>query len=153
MVIALAGCGSGKTSGNSCSPGDEDGVIGGNNIVLVNVSDAAFAVGGVDSGSDERNISVQNSSNLTLTLTNVGTRPHDFVVQCIPSGLPEGCPAQSCFPPEANITTVSAGQSATTTFTTPRVEGAYQFISDVPGDTQVGADGLVSGLVGEFVLM
>lgn len=152
MPIAFAGCSS-KTSGNSCSPGDQDGVLGGNNIVLVNVSDTAFAVGGVDSGSDERNIAVQNSSTVTLILTNVGTRPHDFVVQCIPAGLPEGCPTQSCFPAAANISRVSPAQSATTTFTTPAVEGAYQFISDVPGDTQVGSDGLVSGLVGEFVLI
>ncbi len=149
---AMAGCGSNATSGNSCSPGDQDGVVGGKNVVLMNVSDTAFAVGGVDSGSDQRNIAVQNLSIVMLTLTNVGTKPHDLVVQCIPTGLPAGCPTESCFPPSANISALSPAQSAATTFTTPAVEGAYQFISDVPGDTQTDSSGVVGGLVGEFVL-
>ena len=151
-LLGMEGCSSNKTSGDSCSPGDQDGVLGGNNIVLVNVSDTSFAVGGVDSGSDQRNIAIQNLSSVMLTLTNVGMKPHDFVVQCIPTGLPAGCPTQSCFPSSANISALSPGQSATATFTTPAAEGAYQFISDVPGDTQTDPNGVVGGLVGEFVL-
>jgi hypothetical protein len=127
--------------------------MGGDATVLMSVSDTAFAVGGLDSGSDQRNIAVQNSSSVTLTLTNVGTKQHDFIVQCIPTGLGAGCPTQSCFPSTANMFAMSPGQSSTTTFVTPAVEGAYQFISDEPGDTQVGVDGVVTGLVGEFVLM
>jgi hypothetical protein len=112
----------------------------------------AFAVGGVDSGSDQRNIAVQNSSTVTMTLTNVGTKPHSLVVACIPTGLPAGCPSESCLPASANISALEAGQTATTTFNTPAVEGAYPFASDVPGDTQI-VDGTATGLVGEFVLM
>jgi hypothetical protein len=168
-AAGAAGCGSSSsgTTGSdvngdddSCTPGDNDGISGGAYTVLVNVSDTAYAVGGVDSGSTSPNIAVQNFGNVTLTLTNVGTRPHDLVVQCIPSGLPATCSMQtSCFPGMAAsipgyiaiVPSVDPGMSATVTFMSPAVEGAYQFVSDDPGDT--GADGGVSGPIGEFVLM
>lgn len=70
--------------------GDQDGVSGGSMTVLMTVSDTAFAVGGLDSGSDQRNIAVQNLSSVTLTLTNVGTKQHGFVVHCIRSGVEVG---------------------------------------------------------------
>jgi hypothetical protein len=147
-------------SGGACAPGDQDGISGGNVAVFVTVSDTAFAVGGVDSGSTERNITVENLANVTLTLTNVGTRPHDLVVQCIPTGMAAGCPTTSCFQTDSGsagpmtlLSAVAPGQSATTTFVTPAVEGAYPFISDEPGDTETTPDGGLTGLVGEFVLM
>jgi hypothetical protein len=59
----------------------------------------------------------------------------------------------SCFPDDANIPTLQPGSSTTVMFTTPAVEGAYPFRSDFDGDTTTEADGGVSGLVGEFVLM
>jgi hypothetical protein len=154
LLVAVAACSS-NTNGDSCTPGDQDGVLGGPNanVVLVSVSDTAFAVGGVDSGSTARNIAIQNSSKVTLTLTNVGTKPHDLVIQCIPTGLPAGCPATSCFPKNANIPPVPPGQNATTTFTVPVFEGAYLFTSDEAGDTEKSPDGSLTGLVGEFVLI
>ena len=155
FALALpSACGSDASDGgNSCQPGDQDGVLGGTKTVLLSVSDTAFAVGGVDSGSMQRNIAAENSSRLTLTLTNVGEKPHSFVVACIPSELPAACPQTSCFPEEANISALAPGASVTVMFDTPAVEGAYQFTSDVEGDTTTDKDGIVSGLVGEFVLM
>ena len=161
-AAGTAGCSSSSGGGDdgSCTPGDNDGIAGGAYTILVNVSDTAYAVGGVDSGSTSPNIAVQNFGTVTVTLTNVGTRPHDLVVQCIPSGLPATCMVQtSCFPGSAAsvpgyitiVPSVEPGMSATVTFMAPAVEGAYQFVSDDPGDT--GADGGVSGPVGEFVLM
>jgi len=133
----------------------------------VSVSDTGFTVGGVDSGSTEPNISVQNLAIITLTLTNTGTKPHDFVVQCIPTGLPATCMnPTSCFdnPTDAGsatpnavtlIPTLQPGTSQTIVVQTPLVEGVYNFISDVPGDdTTFEPDGGVSGAVtGDFVLM
>jgi CARDB protein len=153
-LLFLGACSSnGSDDSDSCNPDDRDGVVGGNQTVLVSVSDTDFAVGGVNSGSTERNIAVQNSSTVTLTLTNVGTKPHDLHIACIPTGLPANCPATSCFPDHANIPALTPGDSTTVTFVTPAEEGAYQFTSDVDGDTSIDADGGVTGLVGELVLM
>jgi len=167
LVLALASCGSSSNNDDSCSTGDQDGVNGGSDTELVSVNDSGFAVGGVDSGSTEPNIAVQNLATVTLTLTNTGTRPHDLVIQCIPTGLPATCMnPTSCFPnvSDAGSSTLGAvtlipplmpGESATVTFLAPVVEGVYNFISDVSGDsTTFEADGGVSGnLTGEFVLM
>ncbi len=127
-----------------CQPDDQDGVVGGNSKVLLNVSDTGFAVGGVDSGSTQPNIAVQNTSTVILTITNVGTKPHSFHVACRPSELPAGCSQTSCFPDEAQVPAIDPGASVTVTFRTPAVEGEYAFTSDEPGD---------EALVGEFVLM
>ena len=129
---------------DSCQPDDQDGVVGGNNKVLLNVSDTGFAVGGVDSGSTQPNIAVQNTSNVTLTITNVGSKPHSFHVACRATDLPAGCPQMSCFPDEANVPAIAPGDRVTVMFSTPAVEGEYEFTSDEPGD---------EALVGEFVLM
>ncbi len=142
LLRFTAACSSDGSS-DRCAPGDQDGVIGGTGVVLLTVSDSQFAVGGVDSGSTQRNITIQNLTEVTLTLTNVGTRPHSFVVACIPTGLPEGCPQSSCFPKEADIPPVDPGKSATATFVVPRVEGAYPFFSDAAGD---------GALIGQFVV-
>jgi hypothetical protein len=160
-------CGSSGSGGDPCSTGDQDGVGGGDYVELLSVSDTGFTVGGVDSGSTEPNIAVENLGNVTLTLTNTGTRPHDMVVECIPTGLPDTCMnPSSCFPNPDDagstpgsitlVPTLQPGASATVKFVTPAVEGEYIFISDSPGDnTQYNsADGGVTGnLVGEFVLM
>jgi hypothetical protein len=143
-VSSLACACNSSSNGDSCAPGDQNGVNDMAETVLVTVSDTAFAVGGVDSGSMERNITSENSSPITLTLTNVGMKPHDLVIGCIPTGLPAGCPSTSCFPKSANFAPLAPGASMTTSFTTPAVEGAYTFTSDVAGD---------DALIGEFVLM
>jgi hypothetical protein len=151
-LLAAAACSSGAQDSDSCNPDDQDGVVGGTNIVLLNVSDTGFAVGGVDSGSTQPNIVVQNSSTVKLTISNVGEKSHSFQIACIPTGLPAGCATLSCFPDAANVPAIAPGDSVTVTFQTPVVEGAYQFVSDQPGDTETSADGTVTGLVGELVL-
>ncbi len=139
-------CGGDSNAGdqNGCTPYDQDGVIGGKRTVLVTVTDTAFSVGGVDSGSTERNIEIQNSTEVTLTVTNAGTKPHSFVVGCIPSGLPPGCSRTSCFPKAANIPPLDAGGSTTVEFVVPRVEGTYPVSSDVPGDEALAAEFVVN---------
>lgn len=173
-LLGGAGCSSGGSatrvggqSADICAAPDQDGVNGGYYTFLVSVNDNGFTVGGVDSGSTEPNISLQNLGIMTLTVTNTGTKPHDMVVQCIPTGLPAACMNPiSCFdnPDDAGSSTPNAvtlvppmdpGASQTLVVQVPLVEGIYNFISDVPGDgTMFEADGGVSGKVaGDFVLM
>lgn len=144
LLLALcSACGFGDGDVNGCQPDDQDGIVGGHMTVLLNVSDSGYAVGGVNSGSMQPNIAVQNASGVTLTITNVGTRPHGFRIACIPSGLPESCPQASCFPDSASVESIPPGESVTLTFDTPAVEGAYSFTSEQPGDAE---------LIGQFVL-
>ena len=161
-VLVAAGCGGNATGSgssavnggdNACPPGDQDGITGGNNVIELAVSDTGFGVGAPDSGSTEPNITVQNGAMVTLTLTNIGAKAHDFVIRCLPTPNDKGCPTQSCFAPGASLPAVAPGESATTTFTTPATEGAYTFTSDEPGDTRTAPNGGLTGLVGEFNLM
>jgi hypothetical protein len=158
MVAACSsGSGTNGASGDdddSCTPPDQDGQTGaGMATVLVSVSDTGFGVGGPDSGSTQSNITLQNLQETTLTLTNIGTKPHDFVIQCLPTPNSKGCPTQSCFPMGANIPSLDPGKSATVTFETPITEGSYTFVSDLAGDSTIAADGGATGLVGYFNLM
>lgn len=153
-MLSAAACSSdAKDDDTSCQPDDQDGVVGGTTNVKLSVSDTAFAVGGVNSGSMQPNIAVQNSSTVKLTVTNTGTTPHSFHVECRPSELPAGCPQTSCFPDEANIDAIEPGAEATVEFETPAVEGEYRFTSTEEGDTTEDANGELTGLVGQFVLM
>jgi hypothetical protein len=153
-LLGLTRCqSSGTTSADGgCQLDDENGTSGGAKAVDLTVSDTGFSVGGPDSGSTSTNVAFENSSTVMLTLFNVGTRPHDFTVQCQPPSA-DNCEMTWCFPPEAHIPAVAPGASATTTFVAPFSEGVYVFTSDLDGDTQVQPDGGVTGLVGEFVLM
>ncbi|MES1173055.1 MAG: hypothetical protein ABUL62_01910 [Myxococcales bacterium] len=144
LIATLTACGSDAKDNDRCMPDDQDGVVGGTSTVLLNVSDTGFAVGGVDSGSTQPNIAVQNTSTVKLTITNVGSKPHSFHVSCRPTELPASCPQMSCFPDGANVAAIDPGDSVTVTFQTPAVEGEYQFTSDEPGD---------EALIGEFVLL
>lgn len=127
----------------SCIPDDQDGVVGGNNTVKLYITDTSFNVGTADSG--QRNIAVQNSANVTLTITNAGSKPHGFSIACRPTDLPAMCNMPtSCFPTGANVAAIDPGDSVSVEFKTPVVEGEYRFTSDEPGD---------DALVGEFVLM
>jgi hypothetical protein len=145
--------GSDPDGGSQCTPNDQNGVSGGSEVVYLTVNDTGFAVGGVDSGSTQSNVTLENSSTVTLTLINAGTTAHDLVVQCLCTPNTMGCAMESCFPAEAGIPALAPGASATTTFVVPFQEGVYPFVSDLPGDTQTSADGGVTGLVGDFVLM
>jgi hypothetical protein len=153
FIFAGAHCSSSDSvSGDPCKK-DLNGLSGGSRMIDLTVDDTAFSVGAADSGSFQRNITVENSATVTLTMVNVGGKPHDLVVQCQATPNTLGCPMQSCFPPDANIPPLQPGANATTTFVAPFKEGPYLFTSDVDGDTQTGPDGSVTGLVGEFVLL
>jgi hypothetical protein len=143
LGLVLADCSSGSQGGDPCSPGDSDGINGGSFALDVTVDDTGFS---------PVIVKAQNLGNVTLTLTNTGTTPHDFVLGCIPQSVP-GCASQSCFPAAANIAALHPGASATTTFVAPNPEGIYNFRSDVGGDSQLDADdGGVTGLWGQFVV-
>ncbi len=148
-AVLLAACTS-APAGDPCQM-DQNGVQGGRQVIQLTVSDTAFTVGAADGGPGEPNITVENSATLTLTMSNIGTRPHNFAVQCLATPNASGCSMQSCFPPDAGIPALPPGASATTVFVAPRHEGTYLFVSDLPGDTQ-STDGGVTGLVGQFVL-
>jgi hypothetical protein len=128
LVAAAVHCSTSDASGG-CGPADGDGVNGGNVTLDLTVTDDAFS---------PIILKAQNLSTVTLTLSNAGTRPHDFVVDCLPTPNANGCPTTSCFPDAAAIGPVLPDASATTTFVTPNPEGIYTFRSDQPGDTQTG---------------
>jgi hypothetical protein len=135
--------GAGDEGGSSsCAPSDSDGMNGGCYAFDLTVDDTGFSPFILKS---------ENLAQVTITLRNAGTKPHDLVVGCIPVSFP-GCPPQQCFPSAANIAMLAPGQSATTTFVTPNLEGIYTFRSDLPGDSQLDSDGGVSGLWGQFVV-
>jgi hypothetical protein len=142
LTLAETSCSS-TSSGNGCNP-DQNGMNNEPVVVHLSVSDTAFTVGAADSGPGEPNITTENSSSVTLTVTNAGTRPHDFVVQCLATPNTLGCPTESCFPAGASIPPLAPGETKTVVFVTPPHEGSYTFVSDVAGD---------SALAGRFVLM
>jgi hypothetical protein len=152
--VALAHCSSSSPGGN-CYP-DNDGINGGSYTVDLVVDDMGFYPGSPDSGdiSDDAGmktvISTQNDAQVTLTLTNKGTTPHGFEVECTnatPSYpvLPAGCSATVCFPGDSTIAPIAPGATTTITFDTPTPDGLlYPFKSSAPGDANVpglnGAD-------------
>ena len=128
LAAALVACGS-SSGGDICGPGDQDGVAGGSYAFDLTVTDDAF---------QPSILKAQNDATVTLTLTNTGTKPHDFVIDCLATPNGNGCPTTSCFPVSAVIAAVAPGATATATFVTPLPEGIYVFRSDPPGDTQTG---------------
>jgi hypothetical protein len=120
LVAGLA-CGSiccGSQAGLGGS--DSDGVSGGDASFALMVGDTAFT---------PTILKTENYAHVTLTLTNAGTKPHDFVVECMGS---------ACFPDGSSLAPVAPDASATVQFVAPGVEGVYTFRSDLPGDQQAG---------------
>jgi hypothetical protein len=99
---------------------DSDGVSGGDASFVLKVDDTAFS---------PAILKTQNLAQVTLTLTNAGTKPHDFVVECMGS---------SCFPDASSIAPIAPDASSTAQFVAPWTEGLYTFRSDLPGDKQTG---------------
>ena len=79
-------------------------------------------------------VTTQNSSTITLTLTNEGTTPHSFVVDCLPTPNSDGCPTKSCFPSEAKIEPLAPGDRCHDHVRDPAGGGDLHFRSDVAGD-------------------
>jgi hypothetical protein len=129
----------GQSGGDAgaCVPPDEDGVIGLPAVFQLYVNDDTFYRGG-DAGTSAI-LTAQNLAPVMLTLTNTGTKPHDFSVDCYPTPNSMGCPTKSCFPADSSIPAVAPGKSASVMFMVPLLDGViYTFRSDLPGDTQTG---------------
>jgi hypothetical protein len=122
----------------SCVPPDADGVIGhGTTVFQLYVNDDSFYRGG-DAGTSPI-LTVQNLATVQLTLTNTGTKPHDFAIDCYPTPNTMGCPQQSCLPSAAAIPSLDPGKSATVMFAMPVLDNIiYTFRSNLPGDAQTG---------------
>jgi hypothetical protein len=122
-LIALAACSSSDDEvGDACNPADQDGVVGGTFALDVTITDTGFT---------PTVVQVQNSSTVTLTVHNTGTKAHSFAVDCLTKN---GC--SSCFPAASKVGPLAPGASATATFTAPSFEGLYTTRSD--GDTFTG---------------
>lgn len=129
LAVAMSvACSSPEKGNDACTPDDADGIISEPATVKLTVSDTEFT---------PKILTVQNSSDITLILTNDGTTPHSFVVDCLATPNNDGCPLKSCFPDEATIAPLAPQESATIEFETPLVEGIYAFRSDVPEDSEL----------------
>ena len=137
-LLHCNGGASGGSGGSSCFD-DANGLGGGDYTFVLTVDDTGFS---------KQILQSENLAQITLTLTNMGTKPHGFEVECIPTSAPAGCPRTSCFPDGSTIAPLAPGASTTVTFDTPSPEGIYTFKSSDPRDSAV------SGLNdGQFILM
>lgn len=113
---------------------NNDGLSGGDFAVDLTVDDTGFSKDVIATGNDAQ---------ITLTLTNNGTKPHGFEVECTSlapayPNVPAGCPTTTCFPSSSTISPLSPGASQTITFETPTPDGlVYPFKSSEPGDSTV----------------
>src|ERR1700733_7411429 len=64
----------------ACYP-DNDGINGGSYMIDLIVDEKGFLASGPDAGVKDI-IATQNDAQVTLTLTNNGTKPHGFEVEC-----------------------------------------------------------------------
>lgn len=130
---ALAHCSSSSHAapiddGGACYP-DTDGINGGDYTFDLTVDDTGFS---------KTILATQNDSQVTLTLTNMGTKPHGFEVGCTQAAAPAGCPTTVCFPSDSSIAPIAPGASQTITFDTPTPDGIiYPFKSSEPADSTV----------------
>ena len=124
LALALVGC---TNDASVCSP-DSDGVNGAFTFELA-VDDTSFS---------PIVLEAQNVANVTLTITNHGTKSHDFVIDCLATPNDQGCPTTSCFEAGATFASIAPNASVTQSFTTPNPEGIYTFRSDVAGDAMTG---------------
>lgn len=126
----------------ACYP-DGDGITGGSYTIDLVVDDTGFTSSGGDDAGTKNIIATQNDAQVTLTLTNNGTKPHGFEVECVDvcsvySSLPAGCSPSACFPSSSTIPTLAPGASVTVTFDTPTPDGLlYPFRSAVAADSAV----------------
>lgn len=129
LFVAATSCGSSADKAGTCQPDDADGING------VNGGSVTFDLN-VDeiTGFSPAILPAQNVTRVTLTLHNRGMKPHDFVIDCLPTPNDDGCPMTSCFPSSASIPTVAPGATGVAMFVTPSPEGLYDYHSDLPGD-------------------
>jgi hypothetical protein len=142
MGIALFQCSSGEHGSNAADASDDgggcfpdaDGLIGGSYTIDLTVDDSGFS---------KNLLNTQNDATVTLTLTNNGTTPHGFEVDCTSvapayPNLSPMCPSVSCFPGDSTIAPIAPGQRKTVTFFTPTADNLiYPFKSSAPNDSTV----------------
>jgi hypothetical protein len=127
-IVVLGGC-SGEDEGNKCELEDADGIIGGSYTFALRVDDQAF---------DPIILAGQNRAVVTLTLTNQGTEPAGFGIDCLPTPNSDGCATESCFPVSHTVAPIAAGASATVEFEIPEVEGIYTYRALDGDDARTG---------------
>jgi len=111
-----------------CYP-DNDGINGGSYTFVLTVDDTGFS---------KSLLTTQNDAQATVTLTNMGMRPHGFTVGCTTTTAPAGCSTHVCFPSNATIAPLMPGETKTITFDTPTPDGIiYPWSSGAPGDSDV----------------
>jgi hypothetical protein len=133
LLLLVSACGADAAPEGACQPDDLDGVIGGEAEFEVSVDETAFR---------PRILTAQNRATVTLTLTNAGSEPQGFFIECLPTPNDDGCPAESCFSDEARIEPIAPGESAKVMFEVPIVEGTYSIVS-APGRDQPSAQFVV----------
>ncbi|MBM4364368.1 MAG: hypothetical protein FJ104_16945, partial [Deltaproteobacteria bacterium] len=67
-----------------------------------------------------------NRADVQIELTNAGTGPLGFLVDCLPTPNDDDCPTEACFPEEARLEPLAPGASATLRFEVPYAEGIYR---------------------------
>jgi hypothetical protein len=142
LGFALFHCSGSSTGGGggggSCLD-DSNGLTGGDYTFVLTVDDTGFS---------KQILQTENLAQVTLTLTNMGTKPHGFAIASIPTSAPAGCPQMSSFPDGSTVAPLAPGASTTVTFDTPSTEGIYTFKSSASDDSTV------SGLNdGQFIVM
>jgi len=124
---ALLDC-SASSGGGACYA-DSDGISGGEYTFVLTVDDTGFS---------KSLLATQNDAQATVTLTNMGTKPHGFAVGCAMTTAPAGCSSKVCFPAGAAIAPLAPGETKTITFDTPTPDGIiYPFTSNEPDDQDV----------------
>ena len=154
VVATLFACSSSSTPGtaarssddgggdDSCFP-DNDGMTG----LTVGISNFDITVD--DTGFSKMLLTTQNSAVVTLKLTNTGTKPHGFKVECTSvtpayPTVPAGCSTTACFDASSTIAPLAPGASTTVMFETPVPDNLiYPFDSNEPDDK--GIPGLNDG--------
>lgn len=128
-LCIVPACSSDDSDDDACMPDDADGIASVDITVALAIDDTTFA---------PAIVKTQNTSVVTLTVTNTGTKPHGFAVDCLPTPNAKGCPTTSCFSAAATVPAIAPGSNATVKFTTPAVEGIYTYRSTGEGDTATG---------------
>jgi hypothetical protein len=135
LAVPLVHCSGsdGTPSESTCFP-DNDGMSGVAQPVDLTVTDTDFS---------RTDITTQNDSVITFTLTNKGTKPHGFEVETTSvlmgyPNLPAGCPTTASFPSDSTIDALAPGKNKTITFITPTPDNiAFPFKSTEPDDANV----------------
>jgi hypothetical protein len=134
LFFSLLDCSSSSSSSDAPDAGGTSGAC----VSTKDSGTAAIALSVDDTAFSPAQVTADDLSLVTVTLTNKGTKPHGFTVQCASTPNTKGCPTTTCFPDASTIDPIPPDASATATFTAPHAEGTYTFGSGASGDTMTG---------------